>query len=251
MPPQAPKRPPKWRQLADEIAAQISEGTYTPGDRLPSVQAQVREGKGATATVHRAYQALEAEGLVRTTQGSGTTVLGPESASPNVLTGAARLERLRRTGQPLAPRETYVSPRSVLRSCADPQIATLLGVDLYDEIVVRSRTFMRDGKPTVLALNLIHARALAALPELLHEGPTEKFRHDLYAERTGKTITAGPEQSTARFASDNELDEFGIDVPPDVPVPVLVLRTLYSDEDGPLEVWEDILRPGMWHSSTA
>lgn len=247
MSPPAPKQPPKWRQIADEIAAQIADGVYSPGDRLPSVQAQVNEGRGATATVHRAYQALESEGLVHTTQGSGTRVLGPEDARPTVVTGAARLERLRRTGRPLAPRETYVNPRSVLRSCADPQIANLLGIDLYDEIVVRSRTFVRDDKPTVLALNLIHMRALISLPELLDAGPMEKFRHDLYAERTGKTISAGPEQSTARLASANELSEFGIDVPTDMPVPVLVLRTVYSDEEGPLEVWEDILRPGMWH----
>ncbi|MGW2050775.1 GntR family transcriptional regulator [Streptomyces sp. NPDC001858] len=251
MSPQVPKRPPKWRQLADDIAAQITEGVYAPGDRLPSVQALVRQGKGATATVHRAYQALEAEGLVSTAQGSGTTVLGPDSMPSSILTGAARLERLRRTGRPLAFRETYVNSRSVLRSCADPQVANLLGIDLYDEVVLRSRTFVRDDKPTVLALNVIHMRALIALPELLHEGPMEKFRHDLYAERTGKVITAGPEQSTARLASDNELAEFGIEVPPDVPVPVLVLRSLYSDDDGPLEVWEDILRPGMWHSSNA
>ncbi|WP_236246944.1 UTRA domain-containing protein [Streptomyces sp. CC210A] len=144
-----------------------------------------------------------------------------------------------------------MNSRSVLRSCADPEVADLLGIDLYDEVVLRSRTFVRDDKPTALALNVIHMRALIALPELLDAGPMAKFRHDLYAERTGKTITAGPERSTARLASDNELSEFGIDVPPDIPVPVLVLRTVYSDEDGPLEVWEDILRPGMWHSSRA
>ncbi|WP_331751418.1 GntR family transcriptional regulator (plasmid) [Streptomyces sp. NBC_00715] len=246
MPTPAP-RPPKWRQIADEIARKIADGDYGPGDRLPSVQTLVTEGKGATATVHRAYQALEAEGLIRTTQGSGTTVLGTRDVPPSTLTGAARLERLRRTGRPLAPRETYVNSRSVLRSCADPEIANLLGIDLYDEIVLRSRTFVQDGKPTVLALNMIHMRALGPLPELLSEGPMPKFRHDLYAERTGKTINAGPERSTARLASSNELSEFGIDVPSDVPVPVLVLRTLYSDDDGPLEVWEDILRPGIWH----
>ncbi len=251
MNPAAPKTPPKWRQLADEIAAQIASGVYAPDDRLPSVQAQVSAGKGATATVHRAYQALEAEGLVRTLQGSGTTVLGPESAPLSTITGAARLERLRRTGRALAPREDYVNSRSVLRSCADPEVADLLGIDLYDEVVLRSRTFVRDDKPIALALNVIHMRALNTLPELLDSGPMEKFRHDLYAERTGKTITAGPERSTARLASDNELSEFGIDVPPDIPVPVLVLRTVYSDEDGPLEVWVDILRPGMWHSSRA
>jgi GntR family transcriptional regulator len=245
-----PKQPPKWRQIADEIALQIDEGIYRPGDRLPSVQALVAEGKGATATVHRAYQALEAEGLVQTVQGSGTTVLSP-GASSSTVTGAARLERLRRTGRPLIPRETYVNARSVVRSCADPEIASLLGIDLFDEIILRSRTFVRDGKATVLALNVIHLRALLTLPELLDAGPMPKFRHDLYAERTGRRVIAGPEQSTARLASTNELEEFGIDVPIDAPVPVLVLRTVYSDDDGPLEVWEDILRPGMWYGGNS
>ncbi|MFF3127852.1 GntR family transcriptional regulator [Streptomyces sp. NPDC057908] len=251
MPPPAPKQPPKWRQIADEIAAQISDGTYAPGDRLPSVQSLVSEGKGAIATVHRAYQALEAEGLVNTTQGSGTRVVGTKDMPATVLTGAARLMQLRRTGRALAPQEKYVNPRSVLRSCADPEIANLLGIQLYDEIVLRSRTFVRDSKATVLALNLIHMRALIPLPELLDAGPMERFRHDLYKERTGKAVTAGPELSRARLASNNELAEFGIDVPADVAVPVLVLRTVYSDDDGPLEVWEDILRPGMWHGGNS
>ena len=248
-PPQ--RQPPKWRRIADDITAQIAEGVYQPDERLPSVQAQVAEGRGATATVHRAYQALEAEGIVRTTQGSGTVVLGPNETPSTVVTGAARLERLRRTGRPLAPREKYVNTKSAVRSCADPEIAGILGIDMYDEIVFRSRAFVHDDKATVLALNLIHVRALIVLPELLQTEPMPKFRHDLYFERTGKTISAGPEQSTARLASDNELSEFGIVVPPDVAVPVLVLRTVYSDEDGPLEVWEDILRPGMWHGRDA
>ncbi|WP_371611851.1 GntR family transcriptional regulator [Streptomyces clavifer] len=249
--PSPPKQPPKWRQIADRIAAQITDGVFEPGDRLPSVQAQVSAGMGATATVHRAYQALEAEGVVQTTQGSGTTVLGLEEPAPSVQTGAARLERLRRTGRPLAPRETYVNSRASLRSVADSEIAVLLGVDLYDEIVVRSRTFMRDDRATVLALNFVHMRALGPLPELLEERPSAKFRHDLYAERTGRQIVAGPERSAARLASNGELAEFGIEVPVGVPVPVLVLRTVYSDEEGPLEVWEDILRPGMWHGGSA
>ncbi|MFE0085690.1 GntR family transcriptional regulator, partial [[Kitasatospora] papulosa] len=234
----------------DEIAVEIRDGHYGPDQRLPSVQAQVAAGRGATATVHRAYQALEAEGLVRMVFGSGTVVLGPGDSPHTVVTGAARLDRLRRTGQPLTPGETYTDSQSVIRSCADPEIAALLGVELYDEIVIRSRNFMRGERAIALALNCIHIRALRVLPELIDPGSMPKFRHDLYTERTGQQLTAGPQKSAARFASTNELAEFGIDVPPDVPVPVLVLRTVYSDDDGPLEVWEDILRPGMWHASS-
>lgn len=239
--------PPKWRQIADEIAVKITNGEYAAGDRLPSVQALVSEGKGATATVHRAYQALEAEGLVRTTQGSGTTVLGPDDDPHTVLTGSARLERLRRTGNALAPRETYVDLQASTRSCLDPEIAQLLGIDLYDEVVFRSRTFTQGGKPMTLAFNVIHIRALPVLPELLETTPMTQWRHDVYAERTGKTITPGPEMSTARWASTDELEKFGLEMTADDHVPVLVMRTTYSDEDGPLEVWEDVIRPGTWH----
>jgi DNA-binding GntR family transcriptional regulator len=242
---------PKWRQIADEIAAKITDGTYAPGDRLPSVKDLVDEGKGATATVHRAYQALESEGLVRTTQGSGTTVLGPEDNPGAVLTGSARLERLRRTGRALAPQENYVNSRAVLRSCADPEFAQLLGIDLYDEVVFRSRTFTQGNKPTTLAFNVIHTRALTVLPELLDTAPMPKWRHDLYTERTGKTVTPGPELSTARWASTDELAEFGFDATSDDHIPVLVMRTVYSDDDGPLEVWEDVIRPGTWHPRNA
>jgi GntR family transcriptional regulator len=240
----APKIP-KWRQIADELAAQITAGTLAPGAQLPHIQELVRQGKGATATVHRAYQTLEAEGLVRTTRGRGTTVLTPDEAPRSAVTGVGRLARLRRTGQPLAHRENYVDQRTVLRSCADVEVATLLNIELRDEIVLRTRTFVSGDTPTILAMNVIHMRALVHLPELLEPGPMPKWRHDLYLERTGKEITPGPERRRARLASTDELEKFGIDVPEDVPVPVLVLRTLFSDDEGPLELWEDIYRPGM------
>ncbi|WP_405798362.1 GntR family transcriptional regulator [Streptomyces sp. NBC_01506] len=236
---------PKWRRIADRLAAQISDGTYPPGSRLPHIQELVSGGEGSTATVHRAYQTLEAEGLVRSSRGHGTTVLGADDAARSAVTGAGRLARLTRTGQPYSPRETAENRHSGLRSCADDQVAALLGIDPYDEIVVRSRTFVRDGKPTILGLNFIHVRALEHLPELLDPNPTPRWRHDLYTERTGRTVTAEPERRSARLASANELSEFGIDVLPGIAVPVLVLRTMFRDDIGPLELWEDIYRPGM------
>ncbi|MEU3084739.1 GntR family transcriptional regulator [Streptomyces albidoflavus] len=241
---------PKWRVLADEIAGQIADGQYAPGDLLPQVRDLVKAGRGSITTVHRAYQTLEAEGLVKSSRGHGTKVLGPDDTpAAGLVTGAARLAQLRRTGRPLAPRETYVNSQSDLRSCWDSEVADLLGIELGDEVVFRRRTFVRDGVPVTLAFNVIHMRALLNLPELLDAGPMPKWRHDLHTERTGKAVSAGPEMSKARNASSDELEQFEIDVPADIAVPVLVLRSVYSDADGPLEVWEDVLRPGMWHTS--
>ncbi len=64
----------KWRELADELAERIRSGEYPPGKQLPHIRKLVEEGKGSKATVHAAYKALEAEGLVTSSRGHGTRV---------------------------------------------------------------------------------------------------------------------------------------------------------------------------------
>lgn len=65
---------PKWRELADRLAEQIKNGDYTPGQLLPQIRDLVEAGEGSKATVNAAYKALEAEGLVTSSRGVGTTV---------------------------------------------------------------------------------------------------------------------------------------------------------------------------------
>ncbi|WP_030709324.1 GntR family transcriptional regulator [Streptomyces sp. NRRL F-2580] len=65
---------PKWRELADRLAEQIKNGDYTPGQLLPQIRDLVEAGEGSKATVHAAYRALEAEGLVTSSRGVGTMV---------------------------------------------------------------------------------------------------------------------------------------------------------------------------------
>ncbi|MFJ6935603.1 GntR family transcriptional regulator [Streptomyces sp. NPDC101132] len=65
---------PKWRELADKLADQIRNGDYTPGQLLPQIRDLVEAGEGSKATVHAAYKALEAEGLVTSSRGVGTMV---------------------------------------------------------------------------------------------------------------------------------------------------------------------------------
>lgn len=65
---------PKWRELADKLAEQIKRGDYAPGQQLPHIRELVEAGEGSKATVHAAYKALEAEGLVTSSRGHGTVV---------------------------------------------------------------------------------------------------------------------------------------------------------------------------------
>ena len=65
---------PKWRELADKLAEEIKRGVYVPGQQLPHIRDLVEEGEGSKSTVHAAYKALEAEGLVTSSRGHGTVV---------------------------------------------------------------------------------------------------------------------------------------------------------------------------------
>ncbi len=60
-----------YRTLADDIAELITSGTLRVGDRVPSVRQLVRERHISPATAMRAYETLEAKGLVETRHRSG------------------------------------------------------------------------------------------------------------------------------------------------------------------------------------
>jgi GntR family transcriptional regulator len=198
-------------------------------------------------TANRAFQLLKAEGLTAANPGVGTVV----SDQPRVAaTATARLDRIARTGKPYAKKEVSVEHTAQLRSVADPIIADRLGVDLHDEVVLRTRTFVRDGKRTVFAVSCIHVRALGSVPELLSPEPFDRFWQEIYTARTGRQVTKSPERRSARLAYDYELQALQVDVEPGTPVPVLILINTFSDEDGPLEVWEDVYAPGLWQVDT-
>ena len=66
---------PPYRQLVDQVRQMVSLGLLRAGDQLPPVRVVMRQITINPNTVHRAYRALEAEGLVEGRQGRGTFVL--------------------------------------------------------------------------------------------------------------------------------------------------------------------------------
>ena len=68
---------PKYRTIAEAIAADIGDGRLAPGERLPP-QRELAWALGVTVgTVSRGYAEAERNGLVKGTVGSGTYVLRP------------------------------------------------------------------------------------------------------------------------------------------------------------------------------
>jgi DNA-binding GntR family transcriptional regulator len=236
--------PPKRRY--EEIAAHyrrlIQDGTLAPGDPLPTMREVCAEQGVAMNTASSAFRLLKDEGLTKATS-SGTVV----AERPDVaVTGAARLKRLERTGQTRAPGETSSHHWNGLRSVADPLIASLLDVELHDEVVIRRRVHHREGSPSTLDSSFIHIRALGPVPELTDEGPHERWWQELYKERTGRDVSRSPERRTARLVSNDELNALGVELPPEAAAAVLVVVNVFHDEEGPLEVWEDVYPPGAW-----
>ncbi|MGW1819469.1 GntR family transcriptional regulator [Streptomyces sp. NPDC002125] len=139
---------PRWKQLADELANEISEGVYLPGAKLPKIAELVAAGRGSRTTVQRAYSDLTERGLTIGVQKLGTIVSPILGKIHRDGTGrymrvarerggargafAAEIERLG-----MAP----ASKTDISRGTPPARIAELLDVDpsVPDTVLIRAR----------------------------------------------------------------------------------------------------------------
>ncbi|MEV4416004.1 GntR family transcriptional regulator [Catellatospora sp. NPDC049609] len=73
---------PPFEQVRQQIAELIRIGVLRPDERLPSVRQLAGDLGLAAGTVARAYQELEAAGLVTTGRGAGTRVAAAPPLAP-------------------------------------------------------------------------------------------------------------------------------------------------------------------------
>lgn len=231
-------------ELAAHYRRLIQDHNLRPGDVLPTYRQMRDEHEVSEATVVRAMRMLKTEGLV-VGQERGRTLVAERPTV--VTTGAERVKRINRGGPNYGHGETSRDHVAELRSCADLDICRELELEPHAEVLLRRRTFVQRGHPTSLAINILTPRMWAAVPELLESRSLNFVWTDSYRERTGQGLTQGPEWVAARLAGVEELAALEVDVPDGAAVPVLVLRSIWTDDEGPVMVWEDTLRPGMWH----
>ena len=63
-----------YDQISGQIKAQILSGALSPGDALPSIRGLAKDLKISVITTKRAYDELEAQGLINTVAGKGCFV---------------------------------------------------------------------------------------------------------------------------------------------------------------------------------
>lgn len=67
-------RMPVYEQIEEQIIWLVNSGVYKPEDKLPSIRALASELKLNVNTVKRAFQELEAKGIVYSAQGRGVFI---------------------------------------------------------------------------------------------------------------------------------------------------------------------------------
>lgn len=147
---------PKWRELADRLAERIRSGEYAPGQQLPHIRDLVEAGEGSKSTVHAAYKALEAEGLVISSRGHGT-IVRPQTPLKRI--GIERYDKAKwRDGDEVAfIADRVASGRSyrrneqtqtVSRVPAPAAVAAAHGIPEGNEVYARARLVKEGEQPT-------------------------------------------------------------------------------------------------------
>ncbi len=70
---------PIYKQIADAFRTDILTGKYKQGDYLPSIRELAKDLRISVITTMKAYEQLEAEGLVTASQGKGFYVNAQDS----------------------------------------------------------------------------------------------------------------------------------------------------------------------------
>jgi DNA-binding GntR family transcriptional regulator len=233
--------PPKWRDLADAIAAKISSGEYAPGDRLPKIEDLVLEGKGSKTTVHAAYKALEADGLVTSSRGHGTVV----RARATLATAAEREERSKLTGSSWRAGERSDSHMAGIVS-APEDVAEALGITAGEPVLRRSRTYRDEHTNAVIShsTSWIPAAFAEELPELLMgkrlSGGTSI---DVITRHTGRPVARRYSSMWARITT--PADAGPLEIPEDTQAAVIVMTVRVVDSGGvTIEYGVDVGGPG-------
>lgn len=208
-----------WRQIADDLAAEIGNGAYRRGDRLPAEGALAARFGVNRHTVRRALAALAESGLVRASRGSGTFIEAEPIAYP--ISARTRFsEIVSSTGR--APAGELVR---AYESRAGEAASAGLAIPLGWPVLVIDTLHRADGAPISLGSSQLPLPRFAGFERAFAErgtlsGAFEAFGAGEY-RRVRTRITARP--ATSAEASRLELAAGRV---------VLVAESVNADADG-------------------
>ncbi|MFE7533781.1 GntR family transcriptional regulator [Streptomyces rhizosphaericola] len=233
------KRQPKYQRIADELRDAIQAGQYRPGDRLPGENDLMAEHGVARMTARQALGVLQSEGIVESRKGAGVFV---RSFRPLRRQGIQRLARSQwGEGRSVwsvdtEDRTLVVDRVRVAEQGAPEHVARVLGVEEGGPVCVRSRRFVLDGKPVLLATSYLPA-GLVAGSAIAQEDTGSGGTYARLAE-LGSEPVHFREEIQSRMPTAAEAEQ--LKLPAGTPV-MLVCRTAFTAEGRAVEVNEMIL----------
>ncbi|NUM43389.1 MAG: GntR family transcriptional regulator [Anaerolineales bacterium] len=137
-------------QVNDLLRTRIRDGTYAPGDRLPSESDLSDELGVSRATIRTAMAKLASNGLILRKQGDGTYV-NERLQEVNAQGGLWEFGSLIQNN---GSEPTILSLETTFKS-AEPSEAALLNLQPGDEVLLLRRLFKADNQPVILATNVL------------------------------------------------------------------------------------------------
>jgi len=231
---------PPYRQIAGMLRDAISSGQLGAGERLPSESALIDHFGVARMTVRQAVQDLRAEGLVISEHGRGVFV---RPAPPIRRLASDRFARRHRASGKAAftveAEKSGYAPQvdniTITREKPNPTVAERLRLTSDEDVVVRSRRYLADGRPVETATSYIPAAfAQGTKIEQTDTGPG-----GIYArlEDAGHTLARFTEEVGARMPTPEE--RRALQLATGVPV-LTVVRTAYDTNDVAVEVCDTV-----------
>jgi GntR family transcriptional regulator len=223
-------RPP-YQVIADVLRAQIGLGQYGEGGRLPSTRQLAEEHNVERATVTKAINLLEAEGLVLVEHGRGVFVRGVEPRRRLVRDRVVHRDERGYYFDQTAKNWVAVEPPTIKVGLPPEDVSALLEISAEDQTLIRDRRMGEKGSaPYQLATSYIPLRlASGTALEQPNTGPggiydrMQDMGHELH----------WVEAVTARMPTPEEAQV--LRVVPGVPL-LRVLRTTLNQRNRPLEV---------------
>lgn len=217
-------RLPLYQRLRDQLAEQIANNRWRPGEAIPTEAALSAQYQMSTGTVRKAIDALVSEGILERQQGRGTFIRRPQFQS-----SLFRFFRFQTAaGERRVPESRILSIEPVPAPSA---VAQALGLPVDAPVIRIVRVRLLDVEPVLAEEIWLPRSRFQPLLEidLNQKGP---LLYPIYEEVCAQVVAYAEETLTAE--SVNEVHARLLHVP--VNSPVVVIERLARDYAGtPLE----------------
>jgi GntR family transcriptional regulator len=220
----ADNRLPRYQRLRDELATNIAERRWQPGDAIPTEQELAKAYDLAVGTVRKAVDLLVAEGLLERFQGRGTFVR--RASFDGSLFRFFRFQS--KSGERRVP-QSRILKRGVVKASA--AVATALKLEASADVIQMARLRLIDDAPVLAEDIWLPYERFAAFAALDLESIGDLL-YPVYEATCNQVVASATETLTVEAASPKHARLLGIKA--SAPI-VVIERLAYGYDRHPIE----------------